>query len=106
MPLPKQVGKEHRYLTHEQVRRLVDASGPHAAMVQLLAYTGLRWGEAAALQVRDVSLLRRRLFVARNATLVNGTVTVGTPKNYQRGRVPFPQLLVPALEPAVAGEGP
>ena len=54
VPLPKQVAKEHRYLTHEQVRRLVSASGPHAALVQLLAYTGLRWGEAAALRTRDV----------------------------------------------------
>jgi integrase len=42
--LPRKVGKEHPYLSHEQVAALAEASGNRAALVLLLAYTGLRWG--------------------------------------------------------------
>jgi len=44
---------------------LADAAGPYRTFVLTLAYTGLRWGEATALRVRDVDLDRRRLDVRR-----------------------------------------
>ncbi len=36
-------------------------SGEHRALVLVLAYCGIRWGEAIALRVRDVEFLRQRL---------------------------------------------
>ena len=41
-------------------------------MILFLAYTGLRFGEMAALRVRRLDLLRRRLEVAGSVTAVNG----------------------------------
>jgi integrase len=50
-----------RYLTHDQVRALADRAGERGAVVLVLAYCGLRWGEMAGLRVRDVDLVRRRI---------------------------------------------
>ncbi len=59
--LPRVPAKEKRFLTHEQVARLADAAGCHGLAIQVLAYTGLRFGELAALRVRHVNLTRRRV---------------------------------------------
>jgi integrase len=61
--LPHKTGKRRVYLTVEDVARLAAESGQHRALVLTLAYTGIRWGEAVALRVRDVQFLRRRLSV-------------------------------------------
>ena len=68
--LPRKVSREHRYLTHEQVSELAIAAGEKGTLVLLLAYCGLRWGEAAGLRVKDVDLVRRRLLIAQNAVEV------------------------------------
>jgi integrase len=39
-------------LTRAQVDRAGTAAGPHGLIVMVLAYTGLRWGELAALRVK------------------------------------------------------
>lgn len=102
--LPRKVPREHRYLTHEQVHDLAAASGPHRTLIGLLAYTGLRWGEASGLRVRDVSIERHRLTVSQNAVLVAGAVVVGTPKSYKRRSVPFPAFLALSLQAALNGK--
>lgn len=104
--LPRKVAREHLYLTHAQVEALVKASGDHGPLVALIAYTGLRWGEASALRVQDLNLLRRRLTVAQNAVLVNGRVIVGTPKTHETRTVPFPAFLTFPLAAACEGKGP
>jgi integrase len=65
--LIRKTDKRRVYLSAEDVRRLADESGEHRALVLLLAYCGLRWGEAIGLRVRDVEFLRRRLAVHENA---------------------------------------
>lgn len=102
--LPRKVAKEHIYLSHQQVHALADGSGDKAPLVLLLAYTGLRWGEAIGLRVRDVDLARRRIKVALNAVEVGGQIEVGTPKTHKRRSVPFPKLLLPSVEDSVAGK--
>jgi integrase len=101
--LPRRVGRAHRYLTHEQLHRLAEASGRHSTLVRLLGYTGLRWGEATALTVRDIDRATRRISISRNAVLVNGLVVVGTPKTHKQRSVPYPALLDLSL--AIACEG-
>ena len=55
--LPRVHASEKRFLSHAQVRTLADAAGdPFDVVVLVLAFTGLRWGELAALRVRDVDL--------------------------------------------------
>jgi integrase len=102
--LPRVNTAERRYLTHEQVRLLADACEPHSLVVFFLAYTGLRFGEIAALRVGRLDLLRRRAVVAESVTLVRGVQTWGTPKGHERREVPVPRFLVDELAVHVAGK--
>ena len=68
--LPRKTRKRPVYLTHQQVAALAAASGEYEGLVLLLAYTGLRWGEAIGLRVRDLDMLRRRATISENAVQV------------------------------------
>jgi integrase len=104
--LPRVLQADKRFLTVEQVNGLALHAEPYGTLIRLLAYTGLRWGEAAALRVRRVDLTRRRIEVAEATAEVSGRVVVGTPKNHQRRTVPVPRFLVDELRRAVEGKGP
>ena len=62
-------------------------------LVLVLAYTGLRWGEATALRVCDIDLDRRRIDVRRAFSDVGGRIVLGTPKSHQSRTVPIPRFL-------------
>lgn len=97
--LPRKPETEQRYLTHEQLHRLAVASGRFRTYVLVLGYTGLRFGEAAALRVGDVDLKSRRIRVRRSVTYVTGTGLVeGPTKNHSARTVPLPKFLVPLLK--------
>jgi integrase len=49
--LPRNVPKARRFLTADQVELLAVECAPYGLVVRFLAYTGLRWGEMAALRV-------------------------------------------------------
>jgi integrase len=95
--LPRHVAKEHRYLTHRELHALATASGNSEALVLVLGYCGLRFGEAAGLRVGNIDLLRRRLRVTEAVTEVNGKHVFGTPKNHQARSVPIPAFLCDRL---------
>ncbi|GAA3917636.1 phage integrase central domain-containing protein [Microbacterium invictum] len=58
--LPRRAPAKRRvYLSHEQVSVLA-GNCAHPTLVLVLAYTGLRWGEATALRVRNVNRIRHR----------------------------------------------
>lgn len=101
--LPRVGRAEKVFLTHTQVGKLAAAAEPHGLIVRLLAYTGLRWGELAALRVRRVDLARRRLLVAESVTEVNGRAVFGTPKTHHRRSVPLPRFLVEPIAAQIAG---
>jgi integrase len=111
--LPRAAKPEKRFLTPEQVHRLADAAahypipevgGQHRALILTLAFCGLRWGEVAALRVKRVDLLRRRLTVAESVTEVSGRLTWGTPKSHQARQVPIPRSLVALLTEVMVGK--
>lgn len=104
--LPRKTRREHVYLSHQQVEDLARESKSHRTLVLVLAYCGLRWGEAAGLRVRDLDMLRRRLVVRQNAVEVGSVVVVGTPKTHKQRAVPFPRFLAEALARACEGKGP
>lgn len=54
-----------KLLDVEQVAAALDAAGDFRGFVAVCAFAGLRLGEAAGLQLRDVNFLRRTLTVAR-----------------------------------------
>lgn len=103
--LPRKARKPSRYLTHEQVGALAEASG-RPLLIYTLAYCGLRWGEATALQVRDVNLLRRRIKVERAVSIVprRGFI-VGTTKGHESRTVPIPMFLADMLAARISDAG-
>ncbi|HEX5561760.1 MAG TPA: tyrosine-type recombinase/integrase [Nocardioidaceae bacterium] len=103
--LPRVTRSEPVFLSHQQVDALAAACPGFELFIRLLSYTGLRWGEATALQVKRLDLMRRRVEVVRNAVDL-GNVSYGTPKNHQRREVPVPRSLVKALPEHVAGKWP
>jgi integrase len=92
--LPQKTGKRCVYLTVEDVARLAAESGQHRALVLTLAYTGIRWGEAVALRVRDVQFLRRRLSVHDNAVQIGVRHELGRTKSRTDRSVPVPQFVL------------
>lgn len=106
VPLPRIVSRPKRFLTHDEVARLAAACEPYGTLIDVLAYAGLRWGELAALRVKRVDLLRRRLEVVEAVTEVNGQVVFGTTKTHQRRSVPIPRFLVDELAAELQGKGP
>jgi integrase len=74
-------------------------------VVSFLAYTGLRYGEMAALAVADFDMLRRRVQVHRSVTEVKGKLVWSTPKGHERRSVPFPRFLTEDLARRMAGKG-
>lgn len=96
--LPPRDHRPRAYLTHEQVWTLADAIDPrYRTLTLFLAYTGLRFGEAAALEVRDLDFLRRRVEVRQQVTEVKGKLVWTPTKGKRRRSVPFPKFLVDDL---------
>ena len=91
--LPRLPRKERRYLGHDELADLAAACGPYETRVVVLGYTGLRWGEVAALRVKRVDTMRGRLDPAEAVTEVNGKLEFGTPKTHQSRSVPVPEFL-------------
>ncbi len=97
LELPTIDETEKRYLTAAQIQGLADAAGEHRALVLLLGFTGLRFGEAAALTAADVDLVHGRVRVHRSVTAVGGTMVYSAPKSHQARTVPIPRFLIEAL---------
>ena len=68
-----------------------------ALLIELLAYGGLRIGEALALRRRHIDLLGCKLIVAESLTEVDGKFTFGPTKNHQVRDVPLPRGLLPEI---------
>ena len=102
--LPKRGHADRGYLSHAQVAALAAAVEYLPEVVRFLAYTGLRWGELAALRVQDFDMLRRRVNVSRSVTEYNGLVW-STPKTHERRSVPFPAALADELAALMVGKG-
>ncbi len=101
--LPRVDAKERMYLTHQEVHQLAEACGPYRLVVLFLAYTGVRFGEMAALRIHRIDLMRRRAAITESVTLVRGVQTWGTPKGHERREVPIPRFLAEELPAHVAG---
>lgn len=97
--LPRLLQPDHRYLTAEQVATLADAmpNVEHQTLVYVLAYSGLRWGEMAALRRGRVDVLRRRLGIKEAIAEISGRLSFGPTKNYQTRTVHLPPFVADML---------
>lgn len=102
--LPRQVRREPRFLSPEELTRLVNAAGSDGLAIAVLALTGLRFGEFAALRVGRLDLARGRLTVSESVTVVGSELVWSTPKNHRTRSVPVPPALVPVLVAAAEGK--
>lgn len=103
--LPRKLAKPRRFLTADQVEALAVECEPYGLVVRFLAYTGLRWGEMAALRARDVDPLRRRMHITRSVTEDNGRLIFDTTKTGEERTVPLPRFLAEQITASVAGKG-
>lgn len=104
MELPRKRTRDDIALSHEEVTRLAEAPRQIRPMVLLRAYGGMRFGEMAALRVRDVDLTDRPIRVARSVTRVAGMGHVeGDTKTLQVRTVP---ILTQATGRRPGGSGP
>ncbi|MBY4570390.1 site-specific integrase [Gordonia sihwensis] len=103
--LPRKKPKPRTYLTHTQVEQLA-AEAKYPTLVRLLAYTGLRWGEAIGLRVKDLDLPRKRITVVENAVQVDQKTIVGSPKNDDGRQIAIAEFLVFDLRGQIDGKRP
>lgn len=99
---------EHRYLTHAEFYVLRAAIAPHfLPLLDTLAGTGMRWGEAEGLQVKSFDAQAGTIKITRAAKW-NASRSVrefGPPKTKKSRRtIDLPDEVVAALLPLAAGK--
>ena len=106
--LPRLPDVEPTILTPAKVKALAaQMRPPYGLLTRTLAYTGVRFGEAAGLQRRRVDLDRKRLVVAASLSDAAGVLSLEEPKSHQRRLVTLPEFLVSELaEHLVSTTGP
>lgn len=105
--LPRVHTEEKLFLTHQQVAQMSALCGDvYGLIVRFLAYTGLRFGEMAALRVKRLDFDRRRIVVSESVTPVGGVMTFGPTKGHERREVPMPRFMVDDLARIVQKASP
>ena len=104
IPLPKSERGEMHVLTPEEIDRLADAVYPrYRALILTAGFTGLRWGELAALKVEHVDLLRKVVQVKQSLTeATGGRVEIVPTKTREHRTVPLPKFLCKVLAEHIA----
>jgi integrase len=101
--LSRSRAREPRFLSDEEVVRLADAVPErYRAMILVLAYGGIRLGEAVALRIGDVDLMRRRVMVVRSAVDVRGRRVEKETKTGRRRAIVVPATVADELATHVA----
>lgn len=103
-PLARVEPKPERYLTDAEIKHLAGFFRPeYVALVYVCCYGGLRIGEAAALQLRDVDWSRNGVRVDEGQTEVDDVICYETPKTRAGNRfVPVADAAVAELQSHVA----
>ena len=94
LKLPLTRRQEPRFLTAEEVARLVDATrDPYGFLILFAAYTGLRSSELCGLRVGKLDVLRGRVEVSETLMQVRGKTVIGPTKSDRTRSVPLPAFL-------------
>jgi integrase len=96
--LPRARRQEMLFLSADEVRAVAEAIDPrYRVLIYTAAYTGLRAGEIAGLERRDVDLLRGVIHVRRALKDVNGRLELGPTKTHATRAVSLPKFLTEML---------
>lgn len=104
--LPRKPQSDQRFLTSQQVDELAGECGDHDALVLVLAYCGLRWGEVTALKRRDVDFDRARIDVKASVEYVNKVYKLGPTKTHETRSVPIPPPVLNVLRERIESAAP
>lgn len=103
--LPRMPLTEPHILTREEADRIIEsARAPHDLLIAILAYGGLRIGEAFALRRRCLDLRRGTVTVEENLVEIGGRLSFDTPKSHQRRTIALPPSLIERLRVHLATE--
>jgi integrase len=95
---PRMARYEPTIITEEEANAIIDVMpNNYKAFVTVLAYCGLRYGEAAALRRGKVDLIHGEITVDESVANANGKTIWGETKTYERRVVSLPAFLVDAL---------
>lgn len=105
--LPKKKSKDKQPLTLKQLSSLASQCGAYETLVLFAGTTGLRWGEIAALQSKDVSVLNRNVKVTKSVSIdESGKKRIGNTKTHQDRVVPVPREIINELEKRISIKRP
>jgi integrase len=104
---PRVPNAEMLFLDADQVDRLANTiQEPYGTLVHVLAYGGLRWGEATALRRKRCDLARSRIDVVESLADVGGHLYFGPTKNHRGRIVAIPGFLRDRLDQHLARHVP
>jgi integrase len=95
--LPRKAKADKMYLTHQQLADLAGGCGDWDALVLVMGYCGLRWGEVTALNVGDVDFGRGRIEVTKAVEHVGRKYLLGTTKTHETRSVPVSKPVLEVL---------
>lgn len=97
-PRGRKAGAAMRIMTAEEVLAALDTAGDFRGFVEVCVFAGLRLGEAAGLQLRDVNFLGRSIAVARQVQGATIKTAKIVPPKYESERTVFvPDELMTSL---------
>ena len=108
LELPRKPKRKERrvYLTIPQLVAFADEclnaiyiGDERRALVLLLGFCGLRWGEASDLRKEDVDVEERSLRIRSSIVWIKGKPVEGTPKSYEMRTLYMPLIVAEALAP-------
>ena len=105
---PRKAKTVHVYLTMQQLHDLADECSRHVEILMLLGTSGLRWGELAALRLRDLGSTNNRIHVRRNAVNLDNEKRWHfntTLKNHRRRSVAVPKAVMDQVLEVAAHRG-
>lgn len=103
--LPRKVRKQRVYLTASQVLALAQESGRYRTLILVLGFCGPRWGEVAALRVKNVDFDKKRIRIRSNYVRAGRKHFEGAPKTWENRDIPVPDLVLDALKVECEGKG-
>jgi integrase len=106
VPLPRTTPRKKTALNQSELRQLAESAGRFSTLILLAGTTGMRWGEIAALQCKDVSMLHRTISVDKAVTDSRTGSMVASTKTHTSRVVPFPKELAKDLEELITTRSP
>lgn len=104
-PRPRRSDATMRILSAGEIAAVLDAGGHFGPFIQACLFAGLRLGEAAGLQLRDVNFLGRSISVARQVQgATNKTAKVVPPKFESERTIYVPSEYLSPLSAHIAAQ--